>query len=177
MMSYWPRCVLTPYEQKFMNKYPNPDDNRRGPLRRFYPGVLRLDVDERLPTFNLNISRRSRVFGFSVAGDIEHFRVNISDSTGEQYTADTVYLPHLVPGYSQSLPGILGGVGPTPTVGGLNDVYIFNPNVMLMPNQTLTFSGFETEAPILFGEGETVAFQVDFVVHVWEFPGMPGSPL
>ncbi len=92
MMSYWPRCVLTPYEQQYMNKYPNPDDNRRGPLRRFYPGVLRLDADQRRPTFNLGISRRTRVFGLSVSGDVEHFRVNIEDSTGEQFTADTVYL-------------------------------------------------------------------------------------
>lgn len=177
MMSYWPRLVLTDYEKRFMQKYADPDDNRRGPLRRMYPGVLRLDADTRLPVQNFNIARRSRVFGISFAGDIEHFRIQITDATGEQYTAVPVYVPHLAPGYAQSLPGVVNGIGPQPLVGGFNDIYIINPNILLQPNQTLTVSGFETEPRgFIPSEGE-FDFQIDFTLHVWEFPGMPGSPL
>ncbi len=176
MMSYWPRCVLTDYEKRFMNKYPNPNDNRRGPLRRFYPGLLRLDDEQRLPTFNFTISRRSRVFALSFAGDIAHFRVQLQDATGELFTDGPIYLPHLIPGYSQALPGIINGVGPQPLVPGLNDIYVINPNIELAPNQTLTLSGFETEPRDFIAETQN-DYQVDFVIHVWEFPGMPGSPL
>jgi hypothetical protein len=176
MMSYWPRCVLTPWERKFMPKYAEPNDNRRGPLRRMYPGVLRLDAEERLPVDNLNIARRTRVFALSFAGDIEHFRVRVFDSTGEQYTADTVYVPHLIPGYANSQPGVINGLGPQPVSPGFNDVWVINPNIVLAPNQTLTIAGFETE-PRGFAQEEQNDYQIDFTWHVWEFPGMPGSPL
>ena len=176
MMSYWPRLILTNWEKQFLNLYANPDDNRRGPLRRFYPASLTLTETERLPIDIITISRRSRVFGISVSGDIEHFRIKISDSVGEQYTPDEIYIPHLCPGYTQIQPGLFGGVGQNPSPGGFSDVHILNPNIQLSPAQTLTISGFEVE-PFDFGDAGENDYRVDFTFHVWEFPGMPGSPM
>lgn len=175
MFNYWPRLVLTDYEKKYIDKYTEPNRNRRGVLRRFYPGSLVLTAEQRLPTFSQNIARRVRVFGITFSGDIEHFRVRIFDVTGEQYLANDMYIPHLVGGYVQTQVGIFGGLGTNPSPGGLTGVCIFNPNIVLAPNQTLSISGLETE-PRGFDDTNENDYRVDFTWHVWEFPGMPGSP-
>jgi hypothetical protein len=72
--------------------------------------------------------------------------------------------------------GIINGIGPNPLVQGYSDVYIINPNITLAPNQTLTIRGYETE-PYGFELEAPNDYQVDLTVHVWEYPGMPGSPL
>ena len=175
-MSYWPRLVLTDWEKRFLDKYTDPDTNRRGPLRRFYPAELTLDETNRLPTDQIQISRRSRVFGISVAGDIEHFLITLTDSVGEQFTVGAIPIPLLCPGYGQTQVGLFTGVGRQPLVGGINDIHILQPNIVLQPNQTLTIQGFPTEPFNFNGEGQNT-YKVDFTFHVWEFPGMPGSPL
>lgn len=183
-MSYWPRFKLTPYEAKFVTKYSSPDDNRRGVLRRFYPGFLVLDATTRLPTFAFNIARKCRVFGLSISGDVSKFLLTISDATGEQYTVGQVNASLLLTGNNLVVPGInvsLGGLGlPKFMPGFSNDIHVFEPNISLAPNQTLTFEGFETEP---YGYGNTdpevpnANYRIDFTLHVYEFPGMPGSPL
>jgi hypothetical protein len=189
-MSYWPRFKLTPYEARYVTKYSSPDDNRRGVLRRFYPGFLVLNETTRLPTFAFNIARKSRVFGLSISGDVSKFRINISDATGEQYTVGQINADLLQTGNLAEVPGIniaLSGTGiGLPVVAKIipgfnNDIHIFEPNISLAPNQTLTIQGFETE-PYGYGnpDPETIPnadYRIDFVLHVYEFPGMPGSPL
>lgn len=182
-MSYWPRFKLTPYENRFVTKYSDPDDNRRGVMRRFYPGFLVLNETTRLPTFAFNIARKSRVMGFSASGDISKFLLTISDATGEQYTVGQVNAALLLTGNSLRSPGANISLPAIPAMklmpGFSNDIHIFEPNISLAPNQTLTFQGFETE-PFGYGvpEGSDPAdYRMDFVLHVYEFPGMPGSPL
>ena len=182
-MSYWPRFKLTPYEAKYVVKYSDPDDNRRGVLRRFYPGYLVLDALTRLPTFSFNIARKSRVFGLSMSGDVAKFLITINDATGEQYTVGQLNADLLMTGNNLTIPGAnisLAALSVGKLMPGFNnDIHIFEPNISLAPNQTLTFSGFETE-PYGFGvpEGADPAnYRIDFTLHVYEFPGMPGSPL
>ena len=183
-MSYWPRFKLTPYEAKFVTKYSSPDDNRRGVLRRFYPGFLELNETTRLPTFSFNIARKSRVFGFSASGDVSKFLLTITDATGEQYTVGQVNADLLLTGNGLPVPGTsvdFSSVGFSKIMPGFsNNIHIFEPNISLSPNQTLTFEGFETE-PYGFNpfdpEIPVASYRMDFVLHVYEFPGMPGSPL
>jgi hypothetical protein len=182
-MSYWPRFKLTPYEAKFVTKYSSPDDNRRGVLRRFYPGFLELNETTRLPTFSFNIARKSRVFGFSAAGDISKFLITITDATGEQYTVGQVNAALLLTGGSRRIPGINSDITEIsfyhPLAPFTSDIHIFEPNISLAPNQTLTFQGFETEpyGYNLIPDTIPANYRMDFVLHVYEFPGMPGSPL
>lgn len=187
-MSYWPRFKLTNYEAKYVTKYSSPDDNRRGVLRRFYPGYLELNATTRLPTFAFNIARKSRVFGMSMSGDISKFRITISDATGEQYTVGQVNADLMMPGGLALVPGAnfdLGSLAQGTLAafmpGFNNDIHIFEPNISLAPNQTLTVQGFETEpygySPIPIEDEEPANYRIDFVMHVYEFPGMPGSPL
>lgn len=179
-MSYWPRFKLTPYEAKYVVKYSDPDDNRRGVLRRFYPGFLVLDELTRLPTFSFNIARKSRVFGLSMSGDVAKFLLTINDATGEQYTVGQLNADLLMTGNNLAVPGV-NFITTIPKImpGFNNDIHIFEPNISLAPNQTLTFSGFETE-PYGFNRPDETSpanYRIDFVLHVYEFPGMPGSPL
>jgi len=182
-MSYWPRFKLTPYEAKYVTKYSDPDDNRRGVLRRFYPGFLVLDQTTRLPTFAFNIARKSRVLGLSMSGDVAKFLITISDATGEQYTVGQLNADLLMTGNNLAIPGAsisLSPIGISKFMPGFNnDIHIFEPNISLAPNQTLTFEGFETE-PYGFNtpsEQQPANYRIDFTLHVYEFPGMPGSPL
>jgi hypothetical protein len=182
-MSYWPRFKLTPYEAKYVSKYSSPEDNRRGVLRRFYPGYLELNETSRLPTFSFNIARKSRVLGFSASGDISKFLITITDATGEQYTVGQVNAGLLLTGGSRRIPGINASTTDLTyyhiLVPFTTDIHIFEPNISLAPNQTLTFQGFETE-PYGYNrpeETEPANYRIDFVLHVYEFPGMPGSPL
>jgi hypothetical protein len=126
--------------------------------------------------FNQNIARRSRVFALSVSGDVNQFRLRIVDSTGEQYTADVMYAQHLFPGLDQGQPGVIGPPEVNPFSPTGQDVYVINPNIMLAPNQTITIEGFEV-VPFDFEQGGANDYRIDFCWHVWEFPGMPGSPL
>jgi hypothetical protein len=166
---YWPRLRLTPEEERWNQKYYDPHKVGRGVLRRMYPGNLELTSTIRQPVFSFQISRRSRVFAFTAAGDVERFQVEIITSSGERHTAESVYLSQLIGGaneFPSTAPvGALVGVGAVP--------YIFEPNIVLMPNQTLSIRGLETEDI----EAPAVDYRIDFVLHVWEFPGFPGSPL
>jgi hypothetical protein len=181
-MSYWPRFKLTPFEAKFLTKYSSPDDNRRGVLRRFYPGKLELNENTRLPTYDFNIARKSRVFGLSMSGDLSNFRITLGDATGEQYLIGPIEPALLITGplYNNLSPDFTQ-IAPTFIPGFSTNIHIFEPNISLAPNQTLTIQGFETE-PYGFtnpapGEYSNANYRIDFTLHVWEFPGMPGSPL
>ena len=168
---YWPTLKLTKEEAVWITKYYDPSKGRRGVLRRMYPGDLSLNSTERQPNFNLQIGRRSRVFGFTFAGDIDRFRIQIITATGEKHTAVPTRIPHLTTGYNMSPQGVYG-VGATPSMA-LPSLfpYIADPNIVLEPNETLSINGFQTEDRV------ATDYRIDFVVHVWEFPGMPGSPL
>jgi hypothetical protein len=91
----WPDLVLTDYERKFCRIYKTKDFP--GVLRRVYKIVLNneyaVNVDQNLPIERtrgqIQIARRSRVFALSFSGNLDFWRLNISNASGTQYTAKT----------------------------------------------------------------------------------------
>jgi hypothetical protein len=171
---YWPRLILTTEEKEWSHKYSDPTKSGRPVIRRMYPGHLELSSTQRQDVFNFQISRRSRIFGLTLSGDVEYFQLQIQTSSGELHTADPVFVPQLMSGYNQSPLGLWGAPVVNPTrAGGYQVPYIFEPNILLYPNQTVQFRSLEV---IPFDENFPDQ-RLDMVLHVWEFPGMPGSPL
>jgi hypothetical protein len=112
--------------------------------------------------------------GMTASGDISQFMITASDIAGEQYIADPTPLAGLLCGYNQ-LP--YSGIYVPPDsdetlLGQVLSAYIFEPNIVLPPNNTLTISAFPA-GPVV----QDTTFRVDITLHVYEFPGMPGSPL
>jgi len=170
----WPRFRLTKEEAKYNSKYDSPG-SKPAVLRRIYPGFLELSQEVRSPTYTFQISRRCRIMGFTVSGDCQYFRIEFVDITGEQFTSGPIYLPNLIGGWTQN---VLSNVYPVFTTDLINPdkhyhyPYIFEPNIVLAPNQTLTVNGSQI---INFQQGDPTK-RIDFCLHVYEFPGMPGSP-
>lgn len=175
----WPRFRLTPDESKYSSKYEDPGKPTVAVLRRFYYGFLNLSPTIRQDQETFQIARRSRLFGMTCSGDINLVEVQISDITGEQFTTDFTPLSNLLGGsnwdprsaeaFSESVtPGLSTGF----TFGQGNfSPLIFEPNIVLAPNQTITVQG----RPIDPSMTENLHISINF--HVWEFPGMPGSPV
>lgn len=181
-MSTWPRFQLTPDEAKYSSKYEDPRTNKQRVLRRLYTNELNINSTMRRDSVQFQISRRCRVFGLTGAGDIDKFLIEIIDSTGEQYTAGPVHLVNLLAGYNTD-PRSYDGLNPA-TLNAIDLTYTFihaaadngpfiqEPNIVLAPNQALNLN----VSPALPAD-TTTAFRVELTLHVWEFPGMPGSPL
>jgi hypothetical protein len=114
--------------------------------------------------------------GFTVSGDVQYFRIEFIDITGEQFTSSPIYLPNLIGGWTQN---VLSNIYPANVTDLIESAvhyhspYIFEPNIVLAPNQTLTVNGYQL---VDFQQGDPDK-QIDFCLHVYEFPGMPGSPL
>lgn len=170
----WPKFRLTTEEAKFSSKYEAPG-SKPGVLRRIYPGFLTLTEDIRSPTYTFQISRRCRIMGFTASGDLQYFRIEFVDITGEQFTAGKIFLPNILGGWTQN---ILSNIYPANVTDNVavdkhyHYPYIFEPNIVLAPNQTLTVNG---EQIVDWQQGDPDK-RIDFCFHVYEFPGMPGSP-
>lgn len=188
---FWPRMKLTPYEEKQgANKYYDHAKGKRGVLRKLYAGHLSLNATIRQPVFNFQIARRCRVFAMTASGDIAQFKVQLQDSSGEQYLAQPVTLASLLGGYVEIPPpafsaaaGNTGGWTPTDTnvannlgwqypIGTprTNAPLVFEPNICLDSNQVLSLSGFPMT------DYNSVNYRVDFCFHVWEFPSWKMGP-
>lgn len=176
-MGNWPRFKITPDEAKYSAKYEDPRKAQRGVLRRMYTNALNISNSRRIDSAQFQISRRCRVFGLTAAGDIDHMLLELVDSTGEQYTATPVHICNLLKGwnpdplsedgmqYDGTVPNLIASVrddGP----------FIQEPNIVLAPNQSLNL----TVTPADQGDLVT-SLRVELTLHVYEFPGMPGSPL
>jgi hypothetical protein len=179
---YWPRFQLTPNEAKYNSIYEEPSSNRNAVLRRIYAGELNLNTTRREDQETIQNSRRSRVFALTASGDTNQFEVNIADITGEQYTVGFIPLSNLIGGPVYDPRGAIA-FNPTLGTGGLATgtvfagattyiPYVFEPSVVLAPNQTLTVTGRPINPEI------TDDLHVDLCFHVWEFPNPAmGSPL
>lgn len=171
-MSYMPRLRLTPYEKQFSEKYYDPTKLGMGVKRRMYPAHLELTAIQRTPLAQFQISRYCRVFALTAAGDIEQFKVEISTNAGELHTQGPVELSMLLGGYSQSPLGLFPTLlAQPPNAGWTSNAYVFEPSLILLPNETLAVRGSQIDDFL------ATNFRVDMVLHVWEFPGIPGSPL
>lgn len=180
---YWPRFRLTPEEAKYNSKYEEPGKPKIPVIRRIYPGELNITPSIRQDQETFQISRRSRLFGMTGSGDVNQLEVQIIDITGEQFTTDFVPLQLLLGGpswdprsiefYNPIFLGPPNGLrtGFVVVMHPTLTPHIFEPNITLAPNQTVSF----VARPI--DPGRTGPIHVDLCLHVWEFPGMPGSPL
>ncbi len=179
-MAYWPRCVLNDYERKYITKYPSSENNVRGVLRRMYPADLELTATARQPSFQFQTARRVKVFGITFAGDIEQFAIKLQTATGEQLFSDFIEVSLLTGGANSGLPGMVAGVlqNTVPNLVSINpsvDPLILNPAIELAPNQVLTVYGAPV-TPRGYPSIPAVDYRLDMTIHVWEYPGMPGSP-
>jgi hypothetical protein len=201
---YWPHCELTEYELQFVALYKEEKKGGKpGVLRRAYRGLLNTLADPNVPelevphtTANIQISRRSRVFALSFAGDTSCWRLNIESASGERFTpvnpgapqtpstydgADPSQAPivaSMCPGSFYSPASFIGrpGMGvPATEVGAFvtNNEFrlplIVEPNWELVSNETLIFTGTPMQSPLVTGQ-----LVLEIMVHVWEFPEWQG---
>jgi hypothetical protein len=191
---YWPNLELTEYEKQFARLYKTPS-GIPGVLRRAYRVILNSLPDANIPGLEaahtsgrVQISRRSRVFALSFAGDTSLWRLSIETASGERYTgvnpgapqtpstfpnANTSKAPIVAAMCAGSFYSPLSAMGAPPSEIGEPDVssfpvvtefrlpLIIEPNWELVPNETLIFDG----VPIV----DTQAV-LEIAVHVWEFP-------
>ena len=176
----WPRFRLTQEEAKYCSKYEG-ETGKQHVLRRIYYGQLNLNPTVRLDTETFQIARRSRLMGITASGDIQLVEIQITDITGEQFTADFIPLCDLLCGTNwdpRSVgfynPAVVTTVGPnTGNVIGTRTYspFIIEPAIVLAPNQTVSVAG-----RMIDPERQGPA-HVSICFHAWEFPGMPGSPI
>jgi hypothetical protein len=191
---YWPRFRLTKSEAKRWCVYSAPDKKEKQVLYRVYAGEIQLSTTNKEDTENMQISRRARVFGLTCAGDVHNIEISIFDSAGEQYTMGFIPASLLVLGnvpdfrsinFTNGALATISGV-PVNTVGfssqhvfGMDSAapHIFEPNIVLDPNQTLSIKGramygladVPTRAdPVLNSRPGTA--NLAFNIHCWEFP-------
>lgn len=187
---YWPRLQLTKRESERWAPYFDPSKLQRAVIYRLYNGEINLTSTIKEDTENIQISRRARVFALTASGDIHNTELTIYDSGGEQYTM----------GFSPMANLLLGGIPDPRGLGTFNTAlspyyagrrlswasvfglaasqapHIFDPNIVLDPNQTLSFKGrnMKTLAAVANAgspnNGRAGASHVSFNVHVWEFP-------
>ena len=189
---FWPRFQLTPFEKKQgAVKYFDYETGKRGVLRKMYQGYLTLTQIERNPTFTFQIARRCRVLGFTASGDLGQFRIQVKDTSGEEYFATPCSLASLLGGYVELPPpaygntteGATGGYPPTVddaanTLGwafpqGEPQTYapfIFEPAIILDSNQALQILGSSLT------QYQSVNYRADITMHIWEFPSWRMGP-
>jgi len=92
-MWFWPNCVLTDYERKFVSLYK--DGKKPGVLRRAYRLQLATPAqpDQNIPaivtTSKIQIARRSRVFAITFSGNLDSWRLTVKNTNGTVYTMPT----------------------------------------------------------------------------------------
>ena len=196
----WPTIELTDFERRYVRIYKN--KQYPGVLNRRYRVTLnsQADPDKNLPviktTGQIQISRRARVYALTFVGNTDRWRLNISNASGTQFTNKSPR-SHLDPIVSCLVPGdiynalslggqappfpIAPGIGIGPKVnysnalltGAIPFPLLIEPNWVLVPNETLIFSGTPIPIGILANQEEqNYNLILDIVVHVWEFPGM-----
>lgn len=175
-MSDWQRFQLTNPESQYSQKYEDPTNNKTPVVRRFYYSELTLDSTQNTDTTTFQISRRARTMGITFCGDVDRFLLEIQDVSGEQYTVGPTHVPLLCNGYcmdprsevapSPNLTGLVRFL-PNPSMGP----YVIEPNIVTRSNQTLQFIATRADTT------STFTALLGMVLHVVEFPGMPGSPL
>lgn len=195
-MFYWPRCELTEYELQFVRYYKT--DNFPGVLRRSYGVILNSLANPNVPGLEqaktsgqVQISRRSRVFGLSFAGDTSCWRLGIGKANGEDFTGvnpGAPQNPSAFPLASTSPYPIVASMCPGTVYSPLSNLgrpplgaviasnryqswnewrlpMLVEPNWEFDPNELLVFTG----VPII-----TTQAILEIMVHVWEFPGWEG---
>lgn len=168
---FWPRLQLTEEEQQYCSKYADPASGKRGVLRRIYTGTLSLTSVIRQPVFSLGIARRTRVMALTASGDLTQFRIQLSDTSGEQYLPDYSVASNVFGGFNLIPPSASYPTGETFNYGTPLTLspFVLEPNICLDANQSLVLSGL----PLMPYAGMSFFMEVCF--HVWEFPQFYGT--
>lgn len=201
-MDIWPALELSDYERKFVRPYKTKD--KPGVLNRVYKVVLNdpAQPSKNLPVQKLSgqiqISRRSRVYGLTFSGNIDRWRLQITNASGTLFTLPTprTQRPPLVTTIissssynADSLGGLTSpitgsvktpGIGPNIAQTGFTNQQPFplliDPNWLLAPNETLIFNGIPVPVNVITSDDPPVILVPPLIltiaVHVWEFPGM-----
>lgn len=177
----WPRLKMTREELEYCSKYWDPINKKPNVLRRIYPGELDITSTIRQDQETFQISRRTRIMALTAIGDIQQIEIQMTDIAGEQYTPDYISINNLILGTvadPRSLEYFDPAMSPATNGYWFGKMFLFSlspclfePNIVQKPNQTLTINA----RPI--NPETTDPLHVDINLHVWEFPGMPGSPL
>lgn len=191
-MFAWPHLELTDYERRYVRPYRTKD--KPGVLKRIYQANLIsiADPGAGFPAVRFSdqvqISRRSRIFGLTFLGDTYAWRLGIRTSSGESFTNPEPRTA-LEPLVSSMAPGTFynaeAHIGEPPifeqqVFDTVNQhvsaewrnqrmvAMMIDPNWELLPNETLIFTG--TLAQTLDPASDKRFLSIG--VHVWEFPGM-----
>lgn len=194
-MFTWPKLEMTDYERLWCRPYKTKGKDAKGNptmfsgvLRRVYPLLITNNTDLGDPGAQIQIARRSRVFGLTFSGDISYTRLQITNASGTTYTvgdprtAKQAYISTLISGSAYMLGGAIGPkpkFDPIDTSDAATSMWIgvaeqaapmlIEPNWVLTPNETLIFNGDWTDA---LEDQEDDTWLVNIAVHVWEFPNM-----
>jgi hypothetical protein len=177
-MFTWPKLELTDWERRYVRPYSQEvtlQDGRRvrlpGVLRRVYPRTISNIPLTAPPAAQVQIARRSRVFGLTFSGDMSYTRLQITNATGTQFTMPDQrlgvfpYVTALLGGTPLMAGSILGPSSALPVSQAAP--WLIDPNWVLQPNETLIFNG-------MWATTESVRV-LNIGVHVWEFPGMENA--
>jgi len=179
---YWPRLRLTAEEALRWTPYSSPKLLQKNVIYRAYAGEVILDMTNKEDSETLQISRRSRVFALTASGDVFNIELQIYDSVGEQYTMGFVPVGNLLLGTAADFRGFANSVPASGADPGVNTNFIscaysiaphiFEPNIVLEPNQTLTIKARTMNTLTTLPEFPLVneVSLLSFVLHVWEFP-------
>lgn len=202
-MFTWPTIELTEYERKYVRVYK--DGKTPGVLRRCYEVFLNSRADPLTPGLEaiklsgqIQIARRSRVFGLGFAGNLGSWRLQIRTASGELMTPQPLQadgfpvVSSMIAGASFNALAAVGDQatvilpGAPPVVNMMGNAtfgpLMIEPNWELSPNETLIFSGTPIDDQLVTGaefvQGDLPAQKLlSIAVHVWEFPGMSGESM
>jgi hypothetical protein len=183
----WPVLRLTPEELKW-NDYYDASDGRRGVLAHALTTNVTLNAANPAASSFTVSSRRSRVYAITFTGDVTAARVRISSGTGEQYFGvnDPCHIPLLCGGSPHStlnqgapFPALYpsAAAGATATPHAAREWLLeIEPNIVLPGAKQLQFA-WDLENPndpSIAGQ-TPVTYEIEAVVHLWEFPRWRGQ--
>jgi hypothetical protein len=186
---YWPRLQLTSKEAARWAPYFDPNKLQRAVIYRVYNGEINLNTITKEDTENIQISRRARVLAMTASGDVHNVEIQIFDSGGEQYTMGFTPMQNMLLGANGDPRGMgtfnvaLAPYYPARRIsyGALFGIpynvapHIFDPNIVLDPNQTLSIKGRNMKQLSAVANGDVQnanagTSHVSFCLHCWEFP-------
>jgi hypothetical protein len=205
----WPNLQLTDYERKFVRVYKTAQ--YPGVLRRIYKVFLfqRGEVadiagftrPQNALSGQIQIARRSRIFGLLFSGNLDSWRLQITNASGTLYTVrdprqqqdpivssmapsslfNAVSLGGVAPPLDAGAPVISPGIGPNGITSRVQAPVqmpaplIIDPNWVLLPNETLIFNGTPVQVNYQGTDPDqemTPDLALTISIHVWEFPRM-----
>jgi len=189
-MFEWPKLELTDHERQYVRPYKTA--KYPGVLRRTYERTISNNPDipqstGLMPSANIQISRRARVFGLTFSGGVSNTRLQITNASGTLYTVNDTrtqlppYVSALVGGSPYMRGSYIGGkfdpidqgtnlelLESMILLSGEYGALLIEPNWVLMPNETLIFNGDWSDISV----EDNITVVLNIAIHVWEFPVM-----